>query len=65
MTRKNRFIILVICFIAFCVITPYVLLYALGYRIDFEDRKLVAIGGIYVRALPQGSSIFVDSKQVD
>jgi len=62
MTKKNRNIILGICIIIFFFIAPYIVFYSLGYRIDFEQKKLVATGGIYVKALPQGANVIIDSK---
>lgn len=60
MTKKTRLIILLACFALFLLITPYTIMYSLGYRIDFENRKIVATGGIYVRALPQSNTITID-----
>ncbi len=62
MQKKTRFIILIICIILFLVITPYIIIYSLGYRVDFENKKLVATGGIYVKVLPQPAEIYIDSK---
>ncbi|OGZ62414.1 MAG: hypothetical protein A3C58_03210 [Candidatus Staskawiczbacteria bacterium RIFCSPHIGHO2_02_FULL_34_10] len=62
MTKKIRLIILAVCVLLFIIITPYVVLYSLGYRIDFENKKIVTTGGIYVRVLPQGSEVLIDSK---
>ena len=62
MSKQIRFIILLICAVLFFIITPYILLYSLGYRVDFENRKIVTTGGIYVRVLPQGADVIIDSK---
>jgi|SRR3989344_2314674 len=62
MTKKIRLIIFYVCAVVFFIIAPYIIIYSLGYRIDFEQKKLVTTGGIYVRALPQGADVIVDSK---
>lgn len=62
MTKKNRLIILMTCVIIFLIITPYIILYSLGYRIDFNNYNIITTGGIYVRAEPQGVNITVDSE---
>ena len=62
MTKKIRSLILVLCIVLFLVISPYIIIYSLGYRVDFEQKKIVTTGGIYVKALPQGADIIVDSK---
>ncbi len=62
MTKKTRFLILVLCVVLFFIIAPYIVIYSLGYKIDFEQKKIVITGGIYVRALPQGVDVIIDSK---
>lgn len=62
MTKKIRLIIFSVCSVLFFIVAPYIVVYSLGYRIDFEQKKLVITGGIYVRALPLGSDVIVDSK---
>ena len=62
MSRKTRFIILILCIVLFCVATPYIVLYSLGYRIDLTHKKIVGTGGIYVKAFPQGTDVTVDPK---
>ena len=62
MTKKIRLLTLILCLVLFLIATPYIVIYSLGYRIDFEQKKLVTTGGIYVKALPQGADIIIDSK---
>src|SRR3989344_4374364 len=65
MTRKKRFIIVLACVILFFIVTPYIIFYSLGYRIDFANMKIFATGGIYVRAFPSGADVTIDSKIKD
>lgn len=65
MGKKIRFIILIVCVVLFFVITPIIIGYSLGYRIDFEQKKIVATGGIYIRALPSPADVYIDSKLVE
>ena len=62
MTKRTRFIVFIVCVSLFFIVAPYIVIYSLGYRIDFEQKKLVATGGIYVKALPQGVDVIIDSK---
>ncbi|TSC94401.1 MAG: hypothetical protein CEN87_522 [Parcubacteria group bacterium Licking1014_1] len=62
MTKKIRLIILLVCGFLFLIITPSIVLYSLGYRIDFEKRRIVATGGIYLKIWPQPAEVFIDSK---
>lgn len=61
MTKRTRFVILVLCAAVFLTAVPYIILYSLGYRVDFEHLKLTATGGIYVRAFPAADQVFIDS----
>jgi len=62
MTKRKRFIIVLACVLLFLIVTPYIIFYSLGYRIDFANMKVFATGGIYVRVFPSGADITVDSK---
>lgn len=62
MRKKTRLIILLSFTILFFIITPYIVLYSLGYRVDFKAGKIIATGGIYVRVLPSDAEIIIDSK---
>ena len=62
MRKKIRLIILAICVILFFILAPYIVLYSMGYRVDFINKKIVATGGIYVRSYPLANQIIIDSK---
>lgn len=62
MTKRTRFIVFIVCVALFFVVAPYIIIYSLGYRVDFEQKKIVITGGIYVKALPQGVDVIIDSK---
>lgn len=62
MSKQVRFIILVVCVALFFIITPCIIGYSLGYRIDFEQKKIVATGGIYLRVWPNPAEVYIDSK---
>lgn len=62
MKKRTRFYILVLSAILFLIVAPYIVAYSLGYRIDFEQMKIVSTGGIYVKAQPLGAEIIIDSE---
>ena len=62
MTKRKRFIIVLACILLFLIITPYIVFYSLGYRVDLKNMKIFATGGIYIRVFPSGADITVDSK---
>ncbi len=61
MTKKTRLIIITVCAILFLIITPYIILFSLGYRVDFKNLKIVGTGGIYIKAYPKEVNITIDS----
>ncbi|HCC59859.1 MAG: hypothetical protein A2402_00520 [Candidatus Staskawiczbacteria bacterium RIFOXYC1_FULL_37_43] len=62
MKKATRLTILAVCIILFFIFTPYIVLYSMGYRLDFANIKILATGGIYVRSYPQADQIIIDSK---
>lgn len=62
MTKNTRFLILIICLILFFSITPVLVFYSLGYKFDPKNFKIVATGGIYIRAEQFGTEVIIDSK---
>lgn len=60
MELRTRLILLLACSLAFIVLGAYIVLYSVGYAIDFGSGKIVATGGVYVRAEPLGCYITID-----
>jgi hypothetical protein len=65
MTKKTRLIILLVCMTGFFVIAPVLVLYSMGYRLDFEKMKITSTGGIYVKTFPTAEQIIIDSKIIE
>lgn len=59
MTRKFRTILFLICVLLLFVTAPSVILYSQGYRIDFEQKKIVQTGGLYFKVIPKPVEINV------
>ncbi len=62
MTNKTRRIILYLAFIFFVLVVPPVLFYAWGYSFDWESKKPVLTGGLYLRSIPKDAQIFLNDK---
>jgi hypothetical protein len=62
MTKRTRLIILLACAALFFIITPWLVAYSLGYRVNLENLTVTATGGIYVRPFPQGSTVTIDNE---
>lgn len=62
MSKKTRLVLLSIFVILFFLVAPQIILYSLGYRFDFERKKIVNIGGLYLKVWPPRAEIFIDGK---
>ena len=62
MTKRTRTILFSICAILFLLIAPSVVLYSQGYRIDFESKRIVQIGGFYFKVWPKNAQVLIDGK---
>ena len=62
MTKKTRTILFLLCSALFLIITPSVIFYSLGYRFDFETKKISQTGGIYLKVAPKQVEIYLDGK---
>lgn len=61
MKRKTRAILLLSFVACFLFIAPILIMYSMGYRLDFWPVKITATGGIYIRSFPTAGQITVDS----
>ncbi len=64
MNLRNRFLILAFLGLLFLIITPFTIAFALGYRFDFINRRLVETGTLMIRAEPRGAEIYLNGKKV-
>lgn len=48
---------------AFVVVTPIVVLYAVGYGVDLTERSLTRTGGFFVKTNVTGITVFVDDER--
>lgn len=62
MTRRTRRIIFFLFLLAFIILAPLITLYAWGYSLDWEEKTIVATGGIYLKTHPSGAEIYINDK---
>lgn len=62
MTKKTRTFLFVLCVLAFFVVSPTIILYTQGYRLDSNNWKLTKTGAFYFKVLPKSVDIFVNNK---
>ncbi len=62
MTKHRRTLLWIILALLFLVLTPSVILYSQGYRIDWKAKRLVQTGALYVKIIPTRSDMSIDGK---
>jgi len=62
MQKTTRKVILISTIFVFVVITPWILLRAQGIRFDFNQKKFVKTGGIFIDVLNPKVEIYLDGK---
>jgi len=62
MSKRSRTILFFICLFLFFLITPFIILYSQGYRIDWDSKKIIKTGGFYFKVWPEGAQVFIDGK---
>ncbi len=59
-----RKFLLIFFVVIFFISAPIVLGYALGYRFDFQNKRVTRIGIIYLESRPKGATIFLNGKKI-
>lgn len=60
MTKKSRTVLFLILLFLFIIIAPMIIFYAEGYRFDFENRKIIETGGIFIKTYPGEADIVIN-----
>jgi hypothetical protein len=61
MTKKIRNIIFIILAVFFLIIAPIIVVYSLGWRFDWQTKKIVQPGMFYFRVWPKNCQVDVNS----
>lgn len=62
MIRRTRSILFVVMAVVFLVVAPLTVLYSLGWRIDFNAKKIIKVGLFYFQIVPRSSQVYVNDK---
>jgi len=62
MEKRIRIFLFLICVILFLLLTPFLVLYSQGYRIDWEEKKITQTGGIFIKVVPKQVDVYLNSK---
>jgi hypothetical protein len=62
MTKKIRNVIFIILAVLFLIIAPVIVVYSLGWRFDWETRKIIQPGMFYFKAWPKNSQVYINNE---
>ena len=62
MTKRTRTALFFSLVLLFSTATPALILYSLGWRIDWKERKVAQTGAFYFRTDPANAAIFINNK---
>jgi len=65
MTKRTRTILFSILLIFFLIVAPLIVLYSLGWRFDWQNKKAVQTGIFYFKAWPKSSNIYINEELKD
>ena len=60
MTKRHRTILFYILVFLFVVVAPTLLVYSLGYRVDWETKRITQTGAFFVKVSPSRADVFVN-----
>lgn len=65
MSRRFRRIMFYFFTAIFLLTTPIIILYAYGYKYDFERKRFIETGAIYIKSQPKKAAVFINNKLIN
>jgi len=62
MTRRLRRFLFYTTTLFFILAVPLVLLYAWGYGFDWQNKKPVLVGGLYLKSIPKKAEVYLNNR---
>jgi WD40 repeat protein len=62
MTYRQRLYYFIVIIILFFIVAPLVILYAAGWRLDFQTRQIQKVGGLVIKTEPRDASVSINGK---
>jgi hypothetical protein len=60
MTKRTRNIIFIVLALLFLFVAPLTVMYCLGWRYDWNSKKVIQPGMFYFRVLPKNAEVYLD-----
>ncbi|MBI3255402.1 MAG: PEGA domain-containing protein [Candidatus Andersenbacteria bacterium] len=61
MNRSFRLALLFVSLLLFLVITPFVVLYAIGYRISPQEARAIPVGVLLLETIPRRADVYLEN----
>lgn len=65
MQLRNRFLLVGLGVVLFLLITPILVLYARGFKVDWTNRSLVKTGALVIETEPENAQIYLNDEKYD
>lgn len=62
MRLRNRFILIGIGIVLFIMAAPMIILFARGYKFDYETRQIVKTGSLIIKVEPEKTQVYLNDK---
>lgn len=62
MSSKFHLFFLTLCIVIFVIFTPFILLYANGYKYDREEKTFIKTGSLFIDSFPTGASVIINGQ---
>lgn len=62
MTRRYKIILFWSIVVLFLISAPVLIFYTQGYKYDWQNKKIVQTGGLFVKISPASAKIYIDKK---
>ncbi len=62
MHKKTKTVLLAGSIILFVIVTPLVIFYCQGYRLDFRQKKIIKTGAFYLKGAPKSIKVFINGE---
>src|SRR3989344_4787117 len=63
-TKQKRRMLFYLSALVFFILAPILILYSLGYNVDFQTGRFLRTGGIFLKASPGGFSVLLNGNPV-
>ncbi|MBM3246439.1 MAG: PEGA domain-containing protein [Candidatus Omnitrophica bacterium] len=65
MVQKIRAVLFYLSVVLFLALTPVILFYSFGYKLDIDRLRIIKTGLIYLKSTPDGARVYLDTRRLN